>query len=104
MNAEKSTNPIPMFRLDECTDEARVAYDAYEDTKSLALMVGLPCTVGIGSDRYAGKVVKTTAKTITVEWNGDTSTFRLSKHGSWRSDRSLYLVVGYAKEYMDPSF
>jgi hypothetical protein len=49
--------------------EIMVARDAVEQGRPDAykLLVGLPATVGIGSDSYAQVVVKTTPKTITLD-------------------------------------
>lgn len=72
---------------------------------------GMPATIGIGSDRYAGKVTKVTPSghQITVEYRdgGSTLTFtRSPKTGRYgigvRS--GYYLTVGIAEDYRDPSF
>lgn len=78
------------------------AHDAFEahDPRAMTLLVGLPATFSVGSDRYATKVVKTTPCTITVEGG---QTYRFTKYG-WTSGRSYHLAVGYAEDYRDPSF
>lgn len=75
------------------------------------LTVGTLVTICIGSDRYAGKVVKSTRRTCVVEYlyggmKGDTRTFRLTTadaaYYTYRVHH--YLTLGEARQEMDPSF
>jgi hypothetical protein len=66
--------------------------------------VGMPCTLHVGSDSYAGKVllVSKSLKTITLE---DGTVARLRKDGRYRTARNLRSVsLGVARDYRDPSF
>lgn len=103
---------------DTTTEAARLAAtDAAMNPDTMHQLVGTPCTVSIGSDRYAYTVVAVTAHTITVgkpmvdgSWSQST-TFRKSKRPAdlakgkpvWRSG-SYRLSLGVADEYRDPSF
>ena len=104
----------PLYTLRDATDLAKaspeftLAHDAWEtnDPRKMDLLVGLPATIHIGSDRYAAKVVRVTAKTIVVsrhEGDTDGQVFRFTKRG-WQAGRSYRLTVGYAEDYRDPSF
>lgn len=103
------TNPIPArFVHDgDATDDVSVAFDAFEDgdARAMSMIVGMPATVGVGSDSYAGVVSSTTAKTITCDFGaiGRQMTFRCTKHG-WTFRKHNYLAVGFARAYSDPSF
>jgi hypothetical protein len=76
------------------------------------LHVGMPATFGIGSDAYAEEVTSWTyfksgvkaGLVRTVTTNGGVYTIR--KDGRLRPDGSDYgsLIVGYARDYRDPSF
>lgn len=88
--------------LAEASPEFLAAHDAWEtnDSRKMDLLVGLPATISIGSDRYAAKVVRVTARTIVVSHG---QVFRFTKRG-WQAGRSYRLAVGYAEDYRDPSF
>lgn len=77
-----------------------VALDALFEGRIMAdLLIGLPATVALGSDRYSAKIVKVTAKTITVEMcYGNLRTFRNTKRG-WRHQKHYHLCIGYAEDY-----
>lgn len=72
---------------------------------------GMPCTIGIGSDRYAAEVVKVLSpKRILIgRGGGKTEEWSLRKDNRWRpkgcDERSGYsLALGHAEDYRDPSF
>ena len=111
MSTIPRVNPIPSHWVadGEVSADAAVAHDAYEacDARALALMVGLPATISIGSDSYAAKILRATATTLIVAHADDpqghgAQVFRLTKRG-WRN-RSFRLAVGQAIAYLDPSF
>jgi hypothetical protein len=77
--------------------------------------VDMPCTIGIGSDRYAACVSAVfSAKNIgisriTAHGIGHEEKWSLRKDGHWRPKGSgkncgYYLVLGVAENYRDPSF
>jgi hypothetical protein len=75
--------------------------------------VGMPCTYGIGSDTYAGKVlaVSKSGHRVTVNiGDGDVRVFtRRTRHGLVTgyvpAGRPCgYLTLGVARDYRDPSF
>ena len=110
MSALKNT-----WRTIECAaPEVVVALDACEQGRADAhrLLVGLPATISIGSDRYAAVVVSATPslKIICVEFRGypdsERMRFTLRKDGGYRSTgRGSYrLTVGIAHDYRDPEF
>lgn len=89
--------------------ETVIALDALEaqDPRSAALLVGAPCTIGIGSDSYAGKIVRVTPSlhTIEVEYvNGKRRSFRKSKGGGYWSGKYYHLTIGIAKTDLDLGF
>lgn len=104
-----TTNPIPSHLAVDgsLVGDAVVAHDAAEsgDPRAMVMMLGLPATISIGSDSYAARVVKTTAKTITAAYDhsGKQMTFRATKHG-WTYRKHHHLAVGFARDYRDPSF
>lgn len=74
-----------------------------------------PVTICVGSDRYAGHVVKRLSpKRITVTYDyknndEDVGIWSQRKDGVWRpkgADRShgMRLVIGVAEDYLDPHF
>lgn len=75
----------------------------------MVLRDGIPCTVGIGSDRYAGKVAKVLSPKR-IEVNGPGGGFwSLRDDGRWRPKGSgkrtgFFLILGVAEDYRDPSF
>jgi hypothetical protein len=60
-------------------------------------------SVRIGSDKYAGKVLKVTDSTVTVAYGSGSHemTFRPSK-GSWRFSDDYRLVLGESETVLDP--
>lgn len=77
-------------------------------TNEITPVVGMPCTVGIGSDRYGHKVVKVVSATRIVLDDGMSSWSR-RKDGRWRPagcgrNSGYYLRLGVAEDYRDPSF
>ncbi len=93
-----------------CQDLAVIAaLDAMESGHALApkLMIGLPCTVSIGADDYAYKIVAVSPslKTITVEGAlaGKIMVFRLGARG-YKCAKHFTLTLGEAIEKRDPSF
>lgn len=89
--------------------DVMVARDAIIEGRPSAwtLLIGLPATIGIWSDRYAAKVVAATRCTVTVrtgtDGDGGRMTFRQTKRRGWASG-SYRLSVGVAEDYRDPSF
>jgi len=78
------------------------------DLPNLELRNGTPCTVMIGSDRYADKVSKITrsGRHILLEQNGIWSR---RKDGRYRpvgghGNSGYRIVFGFADDYRDPSF
>lgn len=77
---------------------------------SLQIVVGMPVTYCIGSDRYPGKVVGLTESRKTLhclfEGSEEVESFRWStKRSQYRGKRGIgSLLVGVAERYMDPSF
>lgn len=80
---------------------------------------GMPCTMGIGSDRYAMYVAKVLSpKRIIVlhekapyapDADYSKSVWSLRKDGNWRpagtgANGGYYLILGRAESYRDPSF
>lgn len=70
--------------------------------------IGSLGTVSIGSDNYAVKVVRKTAKTLTVEYlyggqKGSTKIFR-NCGGVWSYKSHYILTLGEARQEMDPGF
>jgi hypothetical protein len=76
---------------------------------------GMPCTICVGTDRYAAHVVKRLSpKRISVVYNydktdDDATVWSLRKDNRWRpkgaSRRSgMRLVLDVAEDYLDPSF
>lgn len=63
--------------------------------------IGMPCTVHVGSDRYAKKVEYITPGGHKIVVGGE-SFFKNTKERYQRSSRRLSL--GYAEDYMDPHF
>lgn len=93
--------------------EVIAALDACEAGHSNAheMLIGLPCTVQIGSDHYSAKIIKVTAKTITVECGfthgnpiSDKMTFRRTKYGQWTCRKHFILTVGVAETRWCPEF
>jgi hypothetical protein len=101
------------------TLEATVALDAIAagHPDAYKLLEGLPATIGIGSDRYAARIVRATPslRTLYVAYadedladqdrnlNARTArAFRLTKRGY--TDGSFRLGIGYAENYSDPHF
>lgn len=79
------------------------------NTESLA--VGTLVTICIGSDRYAGKVVKSTRRTCVVEYlyggmKGEHKTFRLTTRDAayYTYHVHYYLLLDCARQELDPSF
>lgn len=75
------------------------------------LTVGTEVTIHIGSDRYAAKIVKSTARTCVAEYTaggmkGKQLTFRLTTRDAfyYTSGRSHYLRLDGAHHVMNPSF
>lgn len=100
-------NPVP-FRYVEMNPELTAIYDAFEtgDPRALELCVGLPCTISVGSDRYAGTIKRITSTTIIAEMSPyEEVTFRAVR-GAWRARQRSHrmLAVGVAESYRDPSF
>lgn len=92
--------------------ETIVALDALEvgSPEASALLVGVPCTYAIGSDRYAGFVVSVSKSLHRIVANlgahlGD-RTFTRRKRGSYvEAGRSCgHLWLGTAENHRDPSF
>lgn len=87
--------------------------------------VGMPATIGIGSDSYPAVVIKVTPKTVTIQhvevgknrrqWpdqdfevfldrpTGKIERFWMNKYGQY-ANGSCRLFVGRASFYQDPSF
>lgn len=78
--------------------------------------IGDGASIQIGSDCYAGTIIKITARTMTVQYdrvhkgtlftadpNGETMTFRVSKHGNWKNG-NFFMRPGRRFHDMDPSF
>ena len=94
------------------TDAATlVALDALASRHPEAhkLLIGIGCTVSIGSDDYAAKIVACSASlyTITVarEHFATDLTFRWSvKHDRYVCRKHYFLNIGEARDYRDPSF
>lgn len=76
---------------------------ANNETNSSVLAI---CTVGIGSDRYAGAVVKATKslKTLEVEFATGSTTFRWSPSKGRYVSGCYRLTLGVAETYRDPCF
>jgi hypothetical protein len=79
--------------------------------------VNQDCTVGIGGDRYPYRISRVSAsgKTIWIrpldndlsEYPNATAVYRahISKNGHWRvSNSCMYVSIGKAVYYQDPSF
>lgn len=64
--------------------------------------VDMPCTVVVGSDRYAAKIVRVLKTSVDVERAGEIERFHFGR-GKFR-DGSSYLHLGEAEDYMDPCF
>lgn len=66
---------------------------------------GMPCTVCIGSDRYASSIVSVSAsgKSLVLE-SGEK--VRLKKNGAYRTTGRVgfRVWIGVAENYRDPSF
>lgn len=91
--------------MDTNTDITDAAIEACNDAAmepaTMHNLVGVDCTISIGSDRYAEKVEKVTPKTITAGGK----VFRWSaKYRAWRSGKHFWLHLGYAEDHRDPSF
>lgn len=102
-------SPVYHWVLDDLAPDAIAAHDAYEagDAQALALMVGLPACISIGSDTYAARVVASTHTTLTAEYTtpglaGKHRTFRLTKRG-WTSG-PFHLAVGLAETRLSREF
>lgn len=89
-----------------------VALDAFEEKRSDAheLLIGIPCTVSINCDSYAGKVTACSKSlhtlTVTFLESGE-RTFRWSKKlNRYRCSRGsfYFLHLGEAVDKRDPSF
>lgn len=63
--------------------------------------IGMPCTVRVGSDLYAGKVEHVTPAGQKIVARGES--FFKKADGSYQR-RSKRLILGYAEDYMDPHF
>lgn len=78
--------------------------------KQLKPYIGMPVTYCIGSDRYAGEIKQMMGtKFLTVICKGlekYPEIFSLRKNGQYRSKGTSagYLILGEAREYMDPHF
>ena len=75
--------------------------------EGVAPVADMPCTIGIGSDCYAAKVVRASkAKLVVVETDefsgGREWTFRLTKHGGALG--SFRCSLGFAASRRDPHF
>lgn len=90
-----------------------VASDALQSNhpEAYKLLVGLPATLGIGSDRYAGKITDASSglKQITFHGGGHEKVFSLRKDGTYRPVGSgkrsgCHLHIGSTDSYHDPSF
>ena len=101
MNEIETTPADELFNVDatdtDIAPEIMVARDAFEARRPDAykLLVGLPVTIGIGSDSYAHTIVKATRCTIACD---DGRTYRRNKWGRWCS-RSFRLSVGVGVEH-----
>lgn len=84
-----------------------------------APFLGMPATVGIGSDSYAVSVSEIIffksgrnmgePRGIKVKVEGNENlfkdlTFRMTKWGSYRANDHYSLTLGVARDYFDPSF
>lgn len=91
----------------EITDLAVIAaLDAMEANHPDAykLLVGVPATYSIGSDRYVTKIIAATPSLHTITIEGG-QVFRWNKkHGRYMAGKSNRLTIGYAEDYRDPSF
>ena len=97
----------------DASDDTIIALDAVEAGNKAAhkLLVGVPCTISIGSDQYSGEIVSATPSlhTIVIAYtgrgglSGEQRTFRRAKDGRYKSG-NFRLSIGTADNYRDPSF
>lgn len=91
--------------------EVMVATDAYQagatEKLTAETVIGMPCSVSIGSDTYAGRVVGCTASlfSVTVVYGyGDREmTFRKTKNG-YTYRKHHHLTLGVATQRLDEGF
>ncbi len=87
------------------TDETQVALDAASTLKAGAheLLVGVPVTWSIGSDRYADKIASVTPSLLTIKLESG-KTFRFT--GKYYTQGKSYFLslLGVGRDYRDPSF
>lgn len=75
--------------------------------------VGLPATMSVGSDSYAGVITSVERNGSVIRWGhngarlGEGAEYTRRQDGHYRekgSNASRRLILGYAKDYRDPSF
>lgn len=108
-----ATDKAYEFRFRNPTAEIAV-YDTFENRNVFELhapSVGCEATYGIGSDSYAGRIVKVSpsGKKIAFAHEGsEVASFEatLRSNGRFRpvGSDSGYVAIGYARDYRDPSF
>ena len=111
----------PSEHFTELWDIEKQIKDLERDLKGEEADRGTPATYAVGSDRYAGEIVKVEhyksganqnrVRVITFQFttkgglNGRIETFRKNKHGYWKATGSTAtLHIGYAEDYRDPHF
>lgn len=87
--------------------------------QDIEIFEGMPCTISIGSDRYAAKVIELLSPRrirVVEEYalerdpNAPGMVWSLRKNGKWRPKGELIvagghrLTLGTAVTYLDPSF
>ena len=83
-----------------------VALDAAEarNPELATLLVGVPVTYSIGSDRYADEIAHITPSLHTITLASGKKYRWNAKYNTYKMGRSFWLSIGYARPYSDPSF